>query len=280
VTLIDTAPAYGLGHAEELVGRVLRTRRDEVVVATKCGLVWHAQRGPYFFSQGGHPVHRDLSDAAIRHEVEQSLRRLKTDRIDLYITHWQDPTTPIPDTVDTLKFLQAEGKIRAFAASNTTPENLGAYIAAGGLAAVQEEYSMLVRGIERTHLPVCRTEGISVMGYSVLALGLLSGRVNADRTFGGDDQRKDDPRYSPESRARVARLMDKVSPIAAAHDATPAQVVIAWTLAQPGLTFALCGARNPAQARENAAAGRMRLEADEISAISDALATHIDPSPT
>jgi aryl-alcohol dehydrogenase-like predicted oxidoreductase len=118
------------------------------------------------------------------------------------------------------------------------------------------------------------------MGYSVLALGLLSGRVNADRTFGGDDQRKDDPRYSPESRARVARLMDKVSPIAAAHDATPAQVVIAWTLAQPGLTFALCGARNPAQARENAGAGRMRLEADEVSAISDALATHIDPSPT
>jgi methylglyoxal reductase len=279
ITLIDTAPAYGLGHAEELVGRVLRSRRDEVVVATKCGLVWHAERGPYFFSQGGRPVHRDLSDSAIRHEVEESLRRLNTDRIDLYITHWQDPTTPIPETVETLKALRSEGKIRAFAASNTTPEDLAAYAAAGGLAAVQEEYSMLARRIERTHLPACRASGISVMGYSVLALGLLSGRIGADRTFTGDDQRKDDPRFSVESRARVGGLMEVVRPIAATHEASPAQVVIAWTLAQPGLTFALCGARNPDQARENARAGQLRLGEDEVAALSQAVATHLEPGP-
>ncbi len=279
ITLIDTAPAYGLGHAEELVGRVLRSRRDEVVLATKCGLVWHAARGPYFFSQGGLPVHRDLGDRAIRHEVDESLRRLNTDRIDLYITHWQDPSAPIQETVETLKSLQAKGKIRAFAASNTTPEDLSAYIAAGGIAAVQEEYSMLTRRIERTHLPVCRREGISVMGYSVLALGLLSGRVSAERTFAGDDQRKDDPRYSPENRARVARLMETVCPVAAAHGASPAQVVIAWTLAQPGLTFALCGARNPEQARENAAAGMLRLGADEVAAISAAVEAQLGPVP-
>jgi methylglyoxal reductase len=279
ITLIDTAPAYGLGHAEEVVGRAIKGRRDEVVLATKCGLVWHSTRGPYFFSQGGLPVHRDLSRAAIRHEVEQSLKRLGTDRIDLYITHWQDPTTPIAETVAALKALQAEGKIAAFAASNTTPEDVSAYRAAGGIAAVQEEYSMLARRIEQTHLPVCRAAGISVMGYSVLALGLLSGRIGADRVFAGDDQRRDDPRFSVESRARVDRLMETVRPIAAGHGASPAQIVVAWTLAQPGLTFALCGARNPEQARENARAGRLRLTDPELNDITRAVTTNLDVAP-
>jgi methylglyoxal reductase len=277
ITLIDTAPAYGLGHSEEVVGRALKGRRDQVVLATKCGLVWHAQRGPYFFSQGGHAVHRDLSPAAIRHEVEESLRRLQTDRIDLYITHWQDPTTPIPETVAALKALQAEGKILAFAASNTAPEDLEAYRAAGGIAAVQEEYSMLQRRIEATHLPACRENGIAVMGYSVLGLGLLSGGITADRVFSGDDQRKDNPRFSPENRARVDRLMQVIRPIADQHGASPSQVVIAWTLAQPGLTFALCGARNPDQARENAAAGRLRLTKPDLDAISQAIDQHLTP---
>ncbi len=279
ISLIDTAPAYGLGHAEELVGRVLRTRRDEVVLATKCGLVWHSQRGPFFFTQGGHPVHRDLSTSAIRHEVEESLRRLNTDRIDLYITHWQDPTTPIPETVDALKSLQAEGKIRAFAASNTSPEDLAAYISAGGIAALQEEYSMLARQIEHSLLPACRSHDISIMGYSVLALGLLSGRIGVDRTFAGDDQRKDNPRFSLENRARVGRLMEVIRPLAAVHGASPAQIVIAWTLAQPGLTFALCGARNAEQARENAAAGRLRLSEEEVASISVAIETYLEPTP-
>lgn len=278
ITLIDTAPAYGLGHAEEVVGRAIRGRRDQVVLVTKCGLVWHDRRGPYFFSQAGLPVHRDLSPAAIRHEVTESLRRLGTDRIDLYITHWQDPTTPIAETVEVLKALQAEGKIRAFAASNTSPADLDAYAAAGGIAAIQEEYSMLARRIEITHLPRCRAAGISVMGYSVLALGLLSGRIPAERAFAGDDQRREDPRFSPDFRARVDRLMQTVAPIATRHDASPAQVVIAWTLAQPGLTFALCGARNPLQARENAGAGFLRLTGAEIADITQAVDLHLNPA--
>ena len=277
ITLIDTAPAYGLGHAEVVVGRALKGRRDQVVIATKCGLVWHAQRGPYFFAQGGLPVHRDLGAAAIRHEVDESLRRLQTDRIDLYITHWQDPTTPIAETVATLKDLQAEGKILAFAASNTSPDDLAAYRAAGGIAAVQEEYSMLQRRIETTHLPACRDAGIAVMGYSVLALGLLSGGMTADRVFSGDDQRREDRRFSPENRARVDRLMQVIRPIAEAHGVSPSQVVIAWTLAQPGLTFALCGARNPSQARENAAAGRLRLTNSDLKEITQAIDRHLTP---
>jgi len=278
ITLIDTAPAYGLGHAEEVVGRAMRGRRDQVVLVTKCGLVWHDQRGPYFFSQGGLPVHRDLSPTAIRHEVEESLRRLETDRIDLYITHWQDPTTPIPETVAALEALQFEGKILAFAASNTSPDDLAAYRAAGGIVAVQEEYSMLARRIETTHLPTCRASGIAVMGYSVLALGILSGRITADRVFAGDDQRREDPRFSTDNRARVDRLMQTIRPIAHQHGASPAQVVIAWTLAQPGLTFALCGARNPDQARENARAGQLRLATTELEDITRAIDLHLNPA--
>lgn len=277
ITLIDTAPAYGLGHAEEVVGRAIRGRRDQVVIATKCGLVWHDQRGPYFFSQGGLAVHRDLSPAAIRHEVDQSLRRLQTDRIDLYITHWQDPTTPIPETVSALKALQTEGKILAFAASNTSPDDLAAYRAAGGISGVQEEYSMLQRRIETTHLPACRENSIAVMGYSVLGLGLLSGGITADRVFSGDDQRREDPRFTPENRARVDRLMQTIRPIADHHRASPSQVVIAWTLAQPGLTFALCGARNPDQARENATAGRLHLTETEIEDITRSIDRHLSP---
>jgi methylglyoxal reductase len=277
ITLIDTAPAYGLGHAEEVVGRALKGRRDQVVIATKCGLVWHTQRGPYFFSQGGLPVHRDLSSSAIRHEIEESLRRLQTDRIDLYITHWQDPSTPITETVGVLKDLQAEGKILAFAASNTSADDLASYRKAGGIAAVQEEYSMLQRRIETTHLPVCLEAGISAMGYSVLALGLLSGGITADRVFAGDDQRREDPRFSLENRARVDRLMQVIRPIALRHGASPSQVVIAWTLAQPGLTFALCGARNPDQARENAAAGRLSLTKTDLEDITQAIDRHLSP---
>lgn len=279
VTLIDTAPAYGLGHAEEVVGRAIRGRRDSVVLATKCGLVWHATRGPYFFTQADRPVHRDLSPAAIRHEVEASLRRLGTDRIDLYITHWQDPTVPISDTVGALEDLRAAGKIRAFAASNTSPADVEAYRAAGPIAAVQEEYSMVARRIEATHLPLCRDAGIAVMGYSVLGLGLLSGRISAGRTFAGDDQRRDDPRFGPDSLARVERLMAVIRPIADGHGASPSQVVIAWTLSRPGLTHALCGARNPAQARDNAAAGRLRLAGDEIATITRAVEEHLRTPP-
>lgn len=277
ITLIDTAPAYGLGHAEEVVGRAIRGRRDHVVIATKCGLVWHTHRGPYFFSQGGHAVHRDLSPAAIRHEVEKSLQRLQTDRIDLYITHWQDPTTPIAETVEALKALQAEGKILAFAASNTSPDDLAAYRAAGGIAAIQEEYSMLQRRIEVSHLPICRENSIAVMGYSVLGLGLLSGGITSARVFAGDDQRRDDPRFTPENRARVDRLMQTIRPIAEHHGASPSQVVIAWTLAQPGLNFALCGARNPDQARENAEAGRLRLTETDIEDITRSIDRHLSP---
>ncbi len=275
ISLIDTAPAYGMGLAETIVGKAIAGRRDKVVLVTKCGLVWHVNEGAYFFHQDGKPVHRYLGAASIRHEVEESLKRLGTDYIDHYVTHWQDATTPIAETVETLVRLKDEGKIRSIGASNVSPEDLVAYIATGALDAIQEEYSMVRRDIETTLLPLCRTSAVSVLSYSSLALGLLSGKVGPERVFAGDDQRKGNPRFSQANRQKIARLTRGLEPVAKAHGASIAQVVIAWTIAQPGITFSLCGARDPAQAVENAAAARLRLAENELALISAGVAEHL-----
>lgn len=275
VSLIDTAPAYGQGLSEEIVGKALVGRRDKVVLATKCGLVWHTQKGNHFFDYDGKPVHRFLGKESIIHEVEQSLTRLKTDCIDHYITHWQDPTTTVAETMEALEKLKSQGKIRSIGASNTAPDDVTAYAAAGQLDAVQEEYSMVKRDIEGDLLPLCRDRHISVLSYSSLALGLLTGKIGPDRTFTGDDQRKDNPRFSLANRAKIASVMQEIDPIAKARDATRAQIIIAWTIQQPGITFSLCGARDARQASENAAAGRIRLSATEIETINAAAKRHL-----
>jgi methylglyoxal reductase len=273
VSLIDTAPAYGQGLAEEIVGKAIEGRRNQVVLATKCGLIWHARKGNHFFDYDGQPVHRYLGPESIAYELEQSLKRLRTDYIDHYITHWQDPTTPIADTMEALERLKAQGKIRSIGASNTSVADVGAYAAAGQIDAIQEEYSMVKRDIEATLLPVCLKHGISVLSYSSLALGLLGGKIGPDREFTGDDQRRDNPRFSLENRRKVAAFMAEIAPMSADLGATNAQLVIAWTLQQRGITFSLCGARNPRQAVENAEAGRLRLSPDVIAAI-DRVAEH------
>jgi len=275
ITLIDTAPAYGMGVSEETVGKAIAGRRDAVVLATKCGLVWHTQSGNHFFDQNDKPVHRYLGADAIEHEVDESLRRLGTDHIDLYITHWQDPTTPIAETMEALEGLKAKGKIRAIGASNVSADELRAYVEIGGLDAIQEQYNMVHRAIEADLLPICAEHGVSTLSYSSLALGLLSGRIGPDRVFSGDDLRIDDPRFSIENRRKVAAMVAEIEPIARDHGATIAQLVIAWTIRQPGITFALCGARNAGQAIENARAGRLRLTESELATIDSAAARHL-----
>jgi methylglyoxal reductase len=275
VTLVDTAPAYGMGRSEEIVGKALEGRRDRVVLATKCGLVWHTQNGRHFFDQGGRPVYRYLGPESIAHEIEQSLRRLRTDHIDLYITHWQDPTTPIAETMGALEDLRTAGKIGAIGASNVSSADVEAYVAAGRLDALQEQYSMVHRAIEADLLPLALEHGISVLSYSSLALGLLTGKIGPGRTFEGDDLRIDDPRFSEANRRKVADFVADVQPIADARGVSIAQLVIAWTIQRPGITFALCGARNPAQALENAGAGAITLDGTELDMITDSAARHL-----
>lgn len=275
ITLIDTAPAYGLGHAETIVGKAVAGRRDKAVIATKCGLVWHTDKGHHFFDQDGKPVHRYLGRDAIIHEVEESLRRLGTDHIDLYITHWQDKTTPIEETMRALEELKTAGKIRAIGASNVDGAELQQYIRTGSLDAIQERFSMIDREIEADLLPLTVRNGVSVLSYSSLALGLLSGVIGPDRIFSGDDQRKDNPRFSVANRQKVKAFSEVIRPFAEQHEASIAQVVIAWTLSQPGITFALCGARNPAQALDNARAGTIKLSAEDLKMIDMHLSTKL-----
>ena len=275
VSLIDTAPAYGMGRSEEIVGKAIAGRRDAVVLATKCGLVWHTDRGNHFFDQAGKPVHRYLGRDSIAHELDASLRRLGTDHIDLYITHWQDPTTPVAETMDALETLKRAGKIRAIGASNLSAADLEAYVAAGTLDAIQEQFSMVHRDIEAEIVPLCLRHGVSILSYSSLALGLLTGKIGPERAFEGDDLRIADPRFSIENRGRAVAFAEEVRPVAAAHGASVAELVIAWTLRQPGITFALCGARNPEQARENARAGALVLDAADLDRIDAAAARHL-----
>jgi aryl-alcohol dehydrogenase-like predicted oxidoreductase len=279
ISLIDTAPAYGLGRSEELVGQAIAGKRDKVVIATKCGLNWHGGKGNRFFEEDGVPVHRYLGSDGIAHEIEQSLRRLGTDHIDLYITHWQDPTTPIAETMDALLRLKEQGKIRAIGASNVEPTDLAAYLATGQLDAIQERYSMLDRGIAETLLPMTQPAGVATLSYSPLALGLLTGKVSATRVFEGDDQRAADPRFSPENRQRAADFAAALKPLADQHGASVAQLVIAWTLSQSGITFALCGARDPGQALDNARAARLRLNATDLARIEAARTSHLAAIP-
>ncbi|ACP22210.1 putative aldo-keto reductase protein (plasmid) [Sinorhizobium fredii NGR234] len=275
VTLIDTAPAYGLGRSEEIVGKAIAGRRDKAVIATKCGLVWHMQEGSHFFDQDGKPVHRYLGRDSIIHEVEQSLRRLGTDHIDLYITHWQDATTPIEETVAAMEDLKRAGKIRAIGASNVNRSELEQYINTGSLDAIQERYSMIDRQIEADLLPLTIANRVSTLSYSSLALGLLSGTIRSDRVFSGDDQRKDNPRFSVANRQKAKEFAEAIRPVAERHGASIAQTVIAWTLGQPGVTFALCGARNPSQALDNARAGTLRLADEDLAAIETAVSAKL-----
>ena len=272
INFIDTAPAYGMGHSEEVVGKAIKGRRDEVVLATKCGLVWHVDSGNHFFHQSGKSVRRYLGAESIRYEAEQSLRRLQTDHIDLYQTHWQDSTIPIAETMGTLLELKQEGKIRAIGVSNASVEQMDEYRKAGPLDADQEKYSMLDRRMDETQLPYCERENIAVLAYSPLAQGLLTGKVTADRPLAEGDLRADGPRFSVENRTRILAFLEEIRPVAGAYGATLAQLALAWTLARPGLSHALAGARNPAQVDENAGAGDIELSAQEMAQIDDALA--------
>lgn len=278
VRLIDTAPAYGLGHAERLVGKALKGRREEAVVATKCGLVWHTRQGTHFFDEDGTPVYRHLGRESILHEVDQSLARLETDYIDLYITHWQDAKTPVAETMDALLDLKKQGKIRAIGVSNVSPETLLEYVKCGPVDAIQERYSLIDREIETSLKPICADYQIGVLGYSSLAMGLLAGPMDPARKFTGDDQRADEPRFAPANRARLASFFADLEPLRHYLNCSFAQMMIAWTVQHGAVTVALCGARTAQQAIQNAGAGAVVLGRDERTAIDSAAARHLGPS--
>jgi aryl-alcohol dehydrogenase-like predicted oxidoreductase len=268
MTTIDTAPAYGFGHSEQIVGQAIRGRRDRVQILTKFGLRWDTDKGvDPFRSQDldGRPVciMKYAARESVLEECEASLRRLGVDAIDLYQHHWPDSGTPIEETMEACAALLAQGKIRAVGVSNYTPELMERARKVVPLASDQPPYSMLRRGIEQDVLPWCRRHGVGVLAYSPLQNGILTGKVTLDREFPETDLRARSPYYRPENRRRILALLERLRPIADAHGATLAQVVIQWTIHRPGITAALVGIRNPEQAADNAGAAALRLTAAE-----------------
>jgi aryl-alcohol dehydrogenase-like predicted oxidoreductase len=244
------------------------------VLATKCGLIWDREEGVFFFNADDKgstlrtsekKIYKCLKPASIRAEVERSLQNLGTDRIDLLQTHWQENTTPLVDTVEALQQLQKEGKIRAFGVSNCSLDLLKQY---GPIASAQEKYSLIDRNLEQNGVrDWCMEHSVSILAYSPLANGLLTGKIAPDREYKAGDLRKANPRYKPENVKKINELLQQLQPTADRHSATLGQLIIACTFVTPGITCVLCGARDAEQTIENAGAGNLQLSAEEIESI-------------
>ncbi len=278
INTIDTAAIYGMGHSEELVAKALEGRRDGVIIATKCGMRWDDPK-----EEGSNPWPQKMNDGtevtvrrnsrpySIQYECEQSLRRLRTDVIDLYQIHWPDLTTPPEESLRAMEDLVKQGKVRAIGVSNYDLEWLRrAKAAAPGLASLQPPYSLIQRGIEQEIIPFCQENNIGIIVYSPMERGLLTGKVGPERTFGPGDHRAEHRYFTRENRQRVLSALEQIKPICERHNASYAQVVINWTFNQPGITAAIVGARNAEQVIHNAAAMRLSLSEEERSAIRQA----------
>jgi len=239
ITLIDTAPAYGQGHSEEIVGKAVARwgRRDRVVLATKVGLEWRNGE-----------VARNATRARIRQEIGDSLKRLRTDYVDLYQVHWPDPLVPIEETAETLHALYREGRIRAIGVSNYSPEQIDLFRQVAPLHTAQPPYNLFEREAEERVLPYCLWHGIATLTYGALCRGLLSGRMRAGTRFGGDDLRQTDPKFQPPRYAQYLRAVATLEHLARArYERSVLALAVRWVLDQPGVHVALWGARSPEQ---------------------------------
>ena len=263
VTFFDTAEMYGPYLNEELVGRGLRDRRDQAVVATKFGLV----RDPDDPAKRGF----DGSPEAVRRSIEGSLRRLGFDHVDLYYLHRVDPDTPIEETVGAMAELVAEGKVRHLGLSEAAPETLRRAAAVHPIAALQSEYSLWSREPEDEILPACRELGIGFVPYSPLGRGFLSGAIRSIDDLEADDYRRHSPRFQGEDFDRNLALVDRIEELARERGVSAAQLALAWVLAQGDDLVPIPGTKRVERLEENVAAAGIELSADEHRAIADAL---------
>ncbi|WP_370088980.1 aldo/keto reductase [Ekhidna sp.] len=269
ITSIDTAPVYGFGHSEKLVGKAIKEiGRDNLEILTKFGFNWKTEKGEYQFpTTDGGKTYAYAGREGIIQEVEDSLKRLGTDYIDLYQIHRPDATTPIEETMETLKELQQQGKIRAIGMSNHTVELMKRADSVIDLASTQSPYSMVYRKIEKDIIPYCLEEKVGILAYSPLQRGLLTGKIKSDHEFKGDDHRANNKFFKEPNRSRTNSFLDQIKLIAEDHGVTLAQLVINWTVQREGITAALVGARNAKQAEENAKSLSFKLSQEEINII-------------
>jgi aryl-alcohol dehydrogenase-like predicted oxidoreductase len=263
ITFLDTAELYGPHDNEELLGRALSGRRDEVVIATKFGVKPNAD-GP-----AGRP--RDGTPENVRRSIEGSLKRLNTDHVDLYYQHRMDPDTPIEDTVGALAELVQEGKIRYIGLSEAAPETIRRAHAVHPIAAVQTEYSLFTRDVEDEVLPTLRELGIGLVAYSPLGRGFLSGRFSSADDLDADDWRRTQPRFQGENAERNFALARTVSGLAADKGIPPAQLALAWVLAQGDDIVPIPGTKRRSYLEQNAGALDVELSGDDLARIGEAI---------
>ncbi|MBS1602300.1 MAG: aldo/keto reductase [Bacteroidetes bacterium] len=278
VTSIDTAAVYGMGLSEEIVGEALQgIPRDRVQVMTKFGMRWDMRKGDFAFKSqdnNGKPldIYKYGGKESIIKECEDSLRRLRTDYIDLYQQHWPDVTTPISETMEALAGLIKAGKIRAAGVSNYDRAQMIEAEKTLSLASDQVPYSMVRRDIEKDLVPYCIEKKKAILAYSPLQRGVLTGKIRPGYTFNEGDNRGDSKYFTGDNLTRINAFLEELRPLAAEKGASLAQLVIRWTLEQPGITIALVGARNAQQAVQNAGAIRVRLSTEEVAMINSKLA--------
>jgi len=277
VTSIDTAPIYGQGRSEEIVGDALRSlHRDKVQILTKFGMRWDEKKGRLDFKStdnAGRPIeiYRYAGKESVIKECEDSLRRLGTDYIDLYQQHWPDPTTPIAETMEAMAQLIKQGKIRAAGVCNYSAEQMIEAEKTINLASNQVPYSMVERSIEEELVPYCFNNNKSIIAYSSLQRGLLTGKILPDHQFAPGDHRPTTSFFKPENIRRIDNFLDKLRPLATLKNALLSQLVIRWAIEQPGITIALAGARNKEQAIQNATAAYINLSKNEIEMVNSEL---------
>ena len=277
VTSIDTAPAYGFGLSEEITGEAVKGIRDKVQILTKFGLRWDDTRGKFFMatrdnSGGDINLYSYASKDSVIRECEDCLKRLDTDYIDLFQIHWPDPTTPVEETMEALNILIDQGKILAAGVSNYDVPLMESAAGVTVLASNQVPYSMLRRDIEEEVVPWCIKNNTGILAYSPLQRGILTGKFDPDHKFKKGDARAGLPHYKKENILKINGFLEKIKPLAESKSATLSQLVLRWTLQQPGITCVLAGARDPGQVADNAGVMRFSLSDDEMESINSELA--------
>jgi aryl-alcohol dehydrogenase-like predicted oxidoreductase len=263
VNFYDTAPVYGFGYSEELLGKALQSKRKDVIIATKCGMVWEKEELK--------AIRKRATRESILEEIDMSLKRLRTDYIDLYQVHWPDESTPIEETMNTLLQIQKEGKIRYIGVSNYSVDQMKESLKYGQIVSLQPMYSMLERDVEKDRLPFCIDNNVGIICYSPLASGVLTGKYDENTRFQDWRGQGIIGNFTGDVFVSHIKKVKQIEKIAQKHDKTVAQLAINWLLHQKGVTTAIVGVKNPDHVEQNIDAVGWEIPNNDLKEISDIL---------